>query len=243
MKRGWVVLSTILLCQLSTVSKALADTVCIDPGHPSEIGNGATSKSISEIRAAWLVAQQMKKEFEAVGVKVVLTKSKETEMVKNRDRSRIANEAKADLLIRLHCDSQSGSGFAVYVPTKQGTAQGKTGPSEDVLKKCGLLGKPFHSTLVECLGGKLHDNGLMSDTKTAVGSQYGALIGSIFSEVPVVLVEMCRLTSKDDEAFIASKKGQDLMAKSLVKASLAAIKAIKEAENRGSLGVRGKTGK
>jgi hypothetical protein len=54
---------------------------------------------------------------------------------------------------------------------------------------------------------------------------------------------MCRLTSKDDEAFIASKKGQDLMAKSLVKASLAAIKAIKEAESRGSLGVRGKTGK
>jgi N-acetylmuramoyl-L-alanine amidase len=48
-----------------------------------------------------------------------------------------------------------------------------------------------------------------------VGSQQGALTGSIFSTIPVVTVEMAVITQPDDEAFIASPRGQARMARAL----------------------------
>jgi N-acetylmuramoyl-L-alanine amidase len=169
----------------------------------------------------------LKIELEAAGIKVVMTKTKEMEFVKNRNRSAIANKAKADLMVRLHCDSEAGSGFAVYIPKKKGTVQGKTGPAKSVIDACGKVGPIFHAELVAGLKGKLKDNGLLPDTMTAVGGKYGALIGSIFSEVPVVLIEMCRLSNKKDEAFIASDEGQQVMAKALAAATLKAVKVKK----------------
>ena len=214
-----------LFVLLSCLSQA--QTVCIDPGHPSEVGKGTKGKKISEIQAAWKVAILLKKELEAVGIKVVMTKDKEMEFVKNRDRSAIANKAKSDLMVRLHCDSVSGSGFAVYIPKKKGKAQGKTGPSESIIKSCAKVGPIFHEELVAMLKGKLKNNGLLPDTATAVGGKYGALIGSIFSEVPVVLIEMCRLSNKKDEAFIASEEGQLTMAKALASATLKVVRPHK----------------
>ncbi len=201
-----------------------AQTVCIDPGHPSEVGSGTHGKKITEIHAAWKVAILLKKELEAEGITVVMTKGNETQFVKNKDRAAIANKAKADLMVRLHCDSEAGSGFAVYIPKKQGTAQGKTGPAPSVIAKCGIAGAIFHKELTANLKGKLKDNGLLPDTATAVGGKFGALIGSIFSEVPVVLIEMCRLSNKKDEAFISSSAGQQAMAHSLAMATLKVVK-------------------
>jgi N-acetylmuramoyl-L-alanine amidase len=213
------------LILLSCLSQA--QTVCIDPGHPSEVGKGTKGKKITEIQAAWKVALLLKKELEREGIKVVLTKKTEMEFVKNRNRSAIANKAKSDLMVRLHCDSVSGSGFAVYIPKKKGTAQGKTGPADSVIKASVKAGPIFHKELVLGLKGILKDNGLLSDTATAVGGKYGALIGSIFSEVPVVLVEMCRLSNKKDEAFIASDEGQLAMAKALASATLKVVRPNK----------------
>ena len=67
------------------------------------------------------------------------------------------------------------------------------------------------------------DQGLMSDLKTAVGGRQGALTGSIFSQVPVVLVEMATITLKDDEAFMLSEKGQRRMAEALRAGAEAAL--------------------
>ncbi|HLO97877.1 MAG TPA: N-acetylmuramoyl-L-alanine amidase [Fimbriimonas sp.] len=198
-------------------------TICIDPGHPSEVGRGAKGKSISEIEAAWKVGKLLEKELVSKGYKVVLTKSKMNQFVANKDRSSIANKANADLMVRLHCDAQGGSGFAVYYPTKQGKVDGKTGPSQSVLDRCAVIAPVFHQTMKKQLGGKLHDNGLMPDTKTLIGSKYGALKGSIHSEIPLVLVEMVRLTSKSDDKFIASKAGQELMAKALAAAVIESV--------------------
>ncbi len=204
-----------------------AQTVCIDPGHPSEVGSGTHGKKITEIAAAWKVAQFLKTELENAGIKVVMTKSSENEFVKNKNRASIANKCKADLMVRLHCDSESGSGFAVYIPKKTGTAQGKTGPSKSVLSECGKAGPIFHTELAARLKGKLKDNGLLPDTATAVGGKFGALIGSIFSEVPVVLVEMCRLKNPKDEAFIAKPAGQKAMAVALARATLKVVRPDK----------------
>src|SRR4051794_28339300 len=107
-------LRLLLFCAALLVASCLsfAQTVCIDPGHPSEVGQGTHGKKITEIQAAWKVAVLLQKELESSGIKVVMTKSKESQFVKNKDRAMTANKAKANLMVRLHCDSEAGSGFA-----------------------------------------------------------------------------------------------------------------------------------
>lgn len=213
--------SSLLLA--TATSLGFSQTICIDPGHPSEVGRGTQGKKITEVRAAWLVAKLLEKELKSAGYNVVLTKKSELQFVKNRDRARIANEAKADLMVRLHCDANEGGGFAVYVPTKKGTSQGRKGPSEAIIKSSTEAGKVFHPAFSAAIGSRLKDNGLVGDERTAVGGRQGALTGSIFSEVPVVLVEMCCLTNAKDEAFMASESGRRAMAKALLAGIKAAI--------------------
>lgn len=203
---------------LAAMQVAAAPIICIDPGHPSEVGRGTKGKKITEIQAAWKVAKLLEKNLVGKGYKVVLTKKSVNEYVENKQRSAIANKAKAALMVRLHCDAQGGSGFAVYYPTQKGKVDGVTGPDQSVLDKSKEIAPVFHKALKAKLSGKLNDNGLMSDKKTLVGSKYGALKGSIHSQVPVVLVEMVRLTNKSDDAFIASAAGQKLMADALTEA-------------------------
>jgi N-acetylmuramoyl-L-alanine amidase len=206
-----------------------AQTICIDPGHPSEVGRGTSGKKISELTAAWKVAKLLEGKLKKAGMTVVLTKAKEGQFVKNKDRAEIANKAKADLLVRLHCDANEGGGFAVYVPMKKGISGGKTGPSEAVIKVSTELGKLFHAELAKHLSKHLKDNGLLGDIRTAVGAKQGALTGSIFSKVPVVLVEMCCLANTKDEEFMASATGRENMAEALFKATKAALAGTKKA--------------
>jgi N-acetylmuramoyl-L-alanine amidase len=203
----------------------LSVMICIDPGHPSEVGEGTRGKKLTEIRAAWLVAKRLQVLLEARGVSVALTKSSERQFVTNRRRAEIANAKKADLLVRLHCDSEGGTGFWTYFPDRVGKDRtGKRGPEASVIAASSSLAPRFHAALSAGLGGALRDNGCLPDVKTLVGSKQGALTGSIWSEVPVVLVEMCVLSSKNDELFLLSDAGQAKMAQALCDATLAAIK-------------------
>lgn len=190
--------------------------VCIDPGHPSEIGEGTRGRRLTEIRAAWKVALALKALLRSRGMAVRLTKTREREFVTNRRRAEIANAFRADLAVRLHCDSEGGTGFALYYPDRQGKdPTGRRGPSRRVLDATAPRARAFHAALAAALDGRLRDNGLHPDTKTYVGGRQGALTGSIWSEVPVVLVEMCVLTNPDDEAFLASRDGVTAMAQAL----------------------------
>ena len=198
--------------------------ICIDPGHPSEVGEGTRGKRLTEMRAAWLVAKRLEALLIAAGHEVKLTKSSEKEFVKNRKRAELANAFGADLLVRLHCDSEGGTGFWTYFPDRQGTdSTGKRGPSPELIAVCKEKAPKFHAALAEGLKGKLRNNGCLPDVRTFVGSKQGALTGSIWSQVPVVLVEMCVLSSAKDEAFLLSEAGQGQMAKALAAGVTAAV--------------------
>jgi N-acetylmuramoyl-L-alanine amidase len=204
---------------------ALAQTVCIDPGHPSEVGLGTRGKKITEVAFAWEIAKRTKKRLEAAGIKVVLTKDSELQMVPNRTRAETANKAKADLMVRLHCDASTESGYAVYYPAQVGTAaNGTKGPAVDILKRSEEAAQIFYQTYTKALNGKLQSNGLRTDKQTAVGARQGALTGSIFSQVPVLLVEMLVLTNPSDESFAASDVGKEILSKALTQAVLAVVK-------------------
>jgi N-acetylmuramoyl-L-alanine amidase len=90
------------------------------------------------------------------------------------------------------------------------------GPPPAVRRASRTAAEKVHEPLAAALEGMLKDNGIATDRSTAVGRKKGgALIGSIHSKVPVVLIEMVVLSSRRDAAFIKSESGQKAFAAAL----------------------------
>ena len=190
--------------------------IAIDPGHPSEVSSGAEIQNgTTEVHSAWEVALRLEKLLRDRGYSVVLTKSSEMQMVRNVQRAEIGNRAGAAIMVRLHCDASSDSGYALYYPDRLGTAEGKTGPSTDVMRRSAAAAESLHVAMAPLLSRRLKDGGVRGDSKTLVGSRQGALTGSIYSEIPVVLIEMVTLSNARDANFIKSDEGRSLMARAI----------------------------
>jgi len=203
---------------------ARSQTICIDPGHPSENGVGTRGRHISEVRAAWLVGLKLKRVLSEDGYTVVLTKSSEMQVVTNKRRAEIANEAHAALMIRLHCDAGSRSGFATYYPSEKGEVKGVVGPSDEVIARSRAAARVFHPAVIKALNRAVGDRGLHTDSATMIGGrQRGALTGSIYSQLPVILVEMAVLQNESDDKFISTDAGQKAMAKAIAAGIEAAV--------------------
>ncbi len=197
--------------------------ICIDPGH-SRATVGTQGKHLIEYQICWTVAKRLQAELLRRGYIVMLTKPDRDANIKNEDRARTANRAHAALLIRLHCDAGNEAGIATFYPNRQGVFGGVRGPSVEVIRKSGIAARRFHAALIHTLNGKLKDRGVRTDAQTAVGSKQGALTGSIYSQVPVILVEMAVLQQKHDEAFLASEAGQTLLTQAMADGVKEALK-------------------
>ena len=207
---------TLLAFATAVDAQGTHPTIVIDPGHPSEVSSGAAvHNGTSEVHVAWQVGQRLATLLRAQGYAVVMTKSAERTNLSNVDRARIGNRAHAALVVRLHCDDSADSGYAIYHPDRQGTSHGRTGPNEAVMRASAAAAESLHVSMARLLAGKLKDGGVRGDSKTAIGEQQGALTGSIFSAVPVVLVEMVTLSNPHDAAFIKAPRGQSLMAQAI----------------------------
>lgn len=214
-----------VLFALSLAPGALADsgplagfTVCLDPGHTSETSAGTASRDgkLTERHVNWVVAQDLKPLLEAEGARVVMTKRSEGEVVTNRRRAEIANAARADLFLRLHCDAASDSGLGTFYPDRQGRAHGRTGPAESVIAASHRAALALHPAVIAALEGALSDRGIKGDSATGIGGKQGALTGSIFSRVPALTIEMVVLTTAHDYRFIRTPAGQEKMARALL---------------------------
>ena len=144
----------------------------------------------------------------------------------NPERAGVANEAGAVLMIRLHCDAGPNNGFTVYYPNRQGESLGVIGPAQDVIEESRSAALLVHSGMSEILHDVLKDRGVMGESRTKVGRMQGALTGSVFSEVPVVTVEMVFLTNRSDAEFIKDEGGQDLMAHALANGIMAYVQSL-----------------
>ncbi len=196
--------------------------VCIDPGHPSENSDGRSlSHGLREVTVVWQVSLLLRQQLERAGVRVSMTKQREEQFVTNRDRAHIASAVGADLLLRLQADAGSGTGFTVYYPRRQGHARGVRGPSPSVLKATAGAARLFYPAFSAALKGRLKNNGLRGDDQTLIGRRQGALTGSVFSEVPTLLVEMVYLTNPRDAAWIRQPQNKERMAAALAKGILA----------------------
>lgn len=225
------VLALIVLGPLATTASERSARspfrVCIDPGHPSENNDGRELlNGVREVEINWAVAQALRKLLEEQGYAVVLTKSSLGEYVTNRRRAEVANEAGADLMLRLHADSEGPSGFTIYYPRKQGQVKGMKGPSPEMIEASGRAAKAFHTALASGLREHLKDNGVKGDEQTFIGGKQGALTGSIYSRVPALLVEMANLAKPDDAKWISQAENQQTFAEALL-AGVAAVAELK----------------
>ena len=190
--------------------------VAIDPGHPSEVSSGAeVQNGTTEVHTAWVIAIELQALLRARGYSVVMTKSRENEVVRNVARAQVGNRANALLMVRLHCDASTDSGYALYYPDRIGRSEGKTGPTADVMRGSAAAAESLLAGMAPVLAGKLKNGGVRGDSKTLVGSRQGALTGSVWSQIPVVLVEMVTLSNARDASFIKSSAGRALMARAI----------------------------
>jgi N-acetylmuramoyl-L-alanine amidase len=212
-----LLLAWFMMAAYSETEKAV---VCLDPGHPSEVNEGSTVQNgVSEVHLNWVVANEMKAKLEADGYRVVMTKSSEDEYVSNEERARIANESGAKLFFRIHCDSGAKDvcGMTFYYPDRQGEWDGRVGPPKEIIPECKRAAYAVHDRAMEIMDGMLKDRGVKTDNDTYVGSrQGGALRGSIDCRIPVVLVELCFLSNKDDASVMKNKEKRAVVVGSLV---------------------------
>lgn len=92
-------------------------TIVLDPGHGGVDPGAIGRKKLQEKEVNLAIAKILKKKLENYGLKVLLTRS-DDRFVALSERTRFANEKKADLFISIHCNAtdknRKANGFETY---------------------------------------------------------------------------------------------------------------------------------
>ncbi len=194
-------------------------TICLDPGHgiTSESKQEAVSPLSSETKPAYVsgavgnsqteeelnlaVAEKLKMKLEAKGASVIMTRTTHEAAVSNIERAEMANEAGADLCVRIHADGSENPnihGVSVLVPAGSLLAAPEiTGPSR-------AAAQSVHDAMIRATGAE--DHGLVERTD---------LTGFNWSKVPVILVEMGFLSNAEEDAKMATDAYRETLAEGM----------------------------
>ncbi len=254
--RGMVKCAVVVVATLCVVQQGLAQkealdpnrvrTVVIDAGHggkdPGAIGTGrykAAEKDIA-LNVSLLAGKYIKQAFPDVNV--VYTRE-DDRFIELMERSMIANRAKADLFISIHCNAnekKEPDGSETYVMGLHKTeANMKVAMKENAailleenheLRYDGFNPKDPESIIALSLRQNVHlDHSLLYSSlvqkqfRERVGrpdrgvKQAGFLVIS-YTTMPSVLVELGFLSNPAEEDFLQSEKGQDYMASAIYRA-------------------------
>lgn len=216
----------IVVMSISNVPRVWAKehfVVCIDPGHQAKgdpkgepIAPGSPHKKARVASGTAGVATKkpeyavnleaaliLKDLLTQKGYEVVMTREVNEVNVSNVERAEIANKAKADMTIRLHCDSIGNggkSGAVLIVPSKAGThTAGIYKPSYD-----------YAQLLKKALEGKgVKVNGIF---------ERGDMTGFNWSQVPVVIFEMGFMSNWNEDRMLSDKNYQQKLMEAVVEA-------------------------
>lgn len=222
------------------------DVVCLDAGHgghdPGNIGTGrykSTEKHVA-LLVTKLVGKYINEAFP--DVKVVYTRE-DDRFIELKERCEIANRAKADVFISIHCnsvDNPDPHGTETYVMGLHKTeANMRVAMKENAsilleegheLKYDGYDPKDPDSQIMLHLRQNTHmDHSLdlsalvQQQFKERVGrpdrgvKQAGFLVIS-YTTMPAILIELGFLTNKSEEDFLQSAEGQDYLASAIYRA-------------------------
>ncbi len=79
-------------------------TVVLDPGHGGKDGGASGYKKYREKVVVFKIASLMREMLESAGIKVYLTRNSDT-FISLRERTKFANDKKADLFVSIHANS------------------------------------------------------------------------------------------------------------------------------------------
>ena len=202
------------------LNKNLEKVVVIDPGHASitsfekeKQAPGSTIMKVKEPGGAqgintktpeyivnMAVAVRLKALLIIKGYTVIMTKTENRQMLGNIARAQIGNKYKADLVIRIHADSNNNasvSGASMLVPTD-------TKNTDPIYKISKEYGQAVFRRLIKDVG--MNDRGVV---------ERGDMTGFNWSKVPVILVEMGFLSNPNEDQLLSTEAYQDKLARGL----------------------------
>ncbi|AOW16610.1 N-acetylmuramoyl-L-alanine amidase [Polaribacter vadi] len=240
-KLVFLTFSLVFLFAGFTINAQKKYTIVIDAGHggkdPGNLGNGYKEKNIA-LKVALSVGNELKKNKD---IKVLYTRDKDV-FIDLWKRGDVANSAKADLFVSIHCDSHTSNayGAGTFVLGLRGNKKNleiaKRENSSILLEdnfKDRYVG--FDANSVESVVGL----SLLQEENLDKSLEIASLIQNNFTFklkrndrkvkqdnfqvlretiMPSVLVELGFLTNKNEGRYLNSKKGQLQMSKSIADA-------------------------
>lgn len=194
--------------------------VVIDPGHASVTSSvkeqqapGSNIMKIKEPGGAqgintrtpeyvvnMAVAVKLESLLQAKGYTVKMTKTKNSQMLGNIARAEVGNKANADLVIRIHADSNNNSsitGASMLVPTD-------TKNTDSIYKASKNYGQIVFNKLINEVG--MNNRGVVERSD---------MTGFNWSKVPVILVEMGFQSNVNEDKLLTTSAYQAKIAKGL----------------------------
>ena len=184
--------------------------ICIDPGHQAKSnqdteplgpgssemkakcssGTAGAATGIEESVLNLEVSQMLKTELESRGYKVIMTRTSQDVDLSNIDRANVANNANADLYLRIHADGSKDttlSGCTTYVMTAD---------------------SPYNADLYEdsYKAAKLVVDGIANATgcKNNGVHKSNSYTGINWSKVPVSIVEIGYMSNAEEDKLMAT---------------------------------------
>lgn len=211
------------------LNKRSSMVVVIDPGHSSITSSvkeqqapGSTIMKIKEPGGAqgintktpeyvvnMAVAVRLKSLLVKKGYTVIMTKTENKQMLGNIARAEVGNIAKANLVIRIHADSNNNSsvkGASMLVPAD-------TKSTDAIYKSSKKYGEIVFRNLVEDVG--MENRGVV---------ERDDMTGFNWSKVPVILVEMGFQSNAYEDKLLTTDSYQDKLANGLADGIYKALK-------------------
>ncbi len=206
----------------STTTWLEGKVVAIDPGHQAHangekepIGPGSSTKKAkvssgtsnrqtgtpeSEVNLA--IGLKLRDALTDLGIQVVMTRTSQEVDVPNSRRAQIANEARAALAVRLHCNGSGDASvhglFTLYPASIPGW-------TDDIAAASKSAAEIIQREAIAATGAT--DRGLQKRSD---------ITGFNWSDVPVVLVEMGFMSNRGEGSLLESGTYQDKIVRGLV---------------------------
>ncbi len=218
----------ILMCLITSqlVAAAATLTIVIDAGHGGH-DYGAVVNGVSEKDVALSVAQRLRQELQqrcGGNVDVILTRERD-EYVDLAERARIANNARADLMLSLHCNSlgeaahhtssaQAIDGAVLFIAPPPRLISDI--PPADVMQASATFNAMRGNRLTAIEMARLLSRHLVTTAaRKSCEVRQDNLLVLTAARVPAILIEMDYLTNDEQARWLAGDDGQRLLAKAI----------------------------
>lgn len=198
-----------------------AYTICIDAGHQSKgnpvvepiapgssikkakvaSGTVGTTTKVPEYQLNLKLALKLQRLLEADGFRVIMTRTSNNVDISNVQRAQAANNAKADLSIRIHADGSLDKlkhGISVLYPASAVTKK--------INEKSKWMGQKIIKAVIQETGAK--SLGVVPRTD---------LTGFNWSTVPCVLIETGFMTNRNEDKLLETSAYQNKLAEGMRK--------------------------